>query len=356
MCTIMDITLSEYLANLKNSGGSHRALLFGNGLGLSHPDDAVRRAFHFDGLRTSIDIKQYLHEWIAQDEPSPIEDLKNPETFLHVLRLKILGEVLDGYMKKINATGKPNKYKVHSFLDNFTNIFTLNYDSLSYRIFSYFFEPNKVHKNSKIFIDGFNGLTPTKIKAIKNSLGIKNKEKSSDYKNRFFFVHGAFHIMLKKNDNSYYKLSINDAESSSTLSNKIEELINILTLPQFSNDKEKFIERPLLIFEDRSDVKKILIEKDDYLKMCYEELEKTSGHVFVFGCSFERDAHILEALFHPPHKDLYIAYLEGDNHTKDNVKAFLKKNSPKQSPCVSIFWVKVELSEKHLPWTHLKTF
>lgn len=76
MCTIMDITLSEYLANLKNSGESHRTLLFGNGLGLSHPDDAVRRAFHFDGLRTSIDIKHYLHEWITQDNPSPIDELK----------------------------------------------------------------------------------------------------------------------------------------------------------------------------------------------------------------------------------------------------------------------------------------
>ncbi|KAB2834235.1 MAG: hypothetical protein F9K49_05530, partial [Caedimonadaceae bacterium] len=131
MCTIMDITLSEYLANLKNFGESHRTLLFGNGLGLSHHDDAVRRAFHFDGLRTSIDIKHYLHEWITQDNPSPIDELKNPEVFLQVIRLKTIGKVLDGYMKKLNATGKPNKYKVHSFLNNYTNIFTLNYDSLS---------------------------------------------------------------------------------------------------------------------------------------------------------------------------------------------------------------------------------
>lgn len=176
----------------------------------------------------------------------------------------------------------------------------------------------------------------------------------------FYYLHGAFHLYFREENNitKYWKISTDTSsnECMEKLKDSIEKIINHLVESKNKISTLEKINRPLLIFEDRSDVKRTLIEKDAYLKMCYEELEKTSGHVFVFGCSFERDAHILEALFHPPHKDLYIAYLEGDNHTKDNVKAFLKQKSPEQSSCVSIFWVKVELSEKHLLWTHHKTF
>lgn len=148
MCTIMDITLSEYLANLKNFDGSHRTLLFGNGLGLSHPDDAVRRAFDFDGLRTSIDIRHYLHEWITQDNPSPIDELKNPEVFLQVIRLKTIGKVLDGYMKRINSKVldkaiKPYKNNIINLLSYYNIVFSLNYDSISYRFFQPVFKISK---------------------------------------------------------------------------------------------------------------------------------------------------------------------------------------------------------------------
>lgn len=347
MCSIDEITLDKYLETLKNET-KERTLLFGNGLGLSHPDAVVRRAFEFDGLRTSIDMQKFLCRWIFQSDPSTLGDLKNPEIFLQIIRHQTILEVLDGYMKNLKKNEYPNTYKIDQFLVHFTKVFSLNYDTLSYRIFSRFFDPS----DKKRFSDDFRGKKSLRREKIQTNIESET--------NKFYFPHGAFHIMYEsKSPEIYHKISINGHQFHKMLKSSIRTIIETLTNsdPKLTNTEK--IPLPLLIFEDRPDVKKALIEKDDYLNLCYQALQKTSGHVFVFGCSFERDTHILEALFHPPCKKLYIAYREGDIKTKQNVINFLRKRLSQSTvdsdACNNICWVRVQPSEAHLLWTAFHT-
>lgn len=337
MCSIDEITLDKYLETLKNET-KERTLLFGNGLGLSHPDAEVRHAFEFDGLRTSIDIEQFLCRWIFQSDPSTLGDLKNPEIFLQIIRHQTILEVLDGYMKNLKKNEYPNTYKIDQFLVHFTKVFSLNYDTLSYRIFSRFFDPS----DKKRFSDGFRGKKSLRREKIQTNIESET--------NKFYFPHGAFHIMYEsKSPEIYHKISINGDNFHKMLKSSIHTIIETLTNSDPKPTNTEKIPLPLLIFEDRPDIKKAIIMKDDYLRLCYQALQKTSGHVFVFGCSFERDTHILEALLLGEKKDLYIAYWHKDEKIKETVKKIFPEHSEelasKEVFYEHITWVKIEAGE-----------
>ncbi|MGN6670284.1 MAG: DUF4917 family protein, partial [Candidatus Nucleicultricaceae bacterium] len=255
-------------------------------------------------------------------------------------------EVLDGYMKNLKKNEHPNTYKIDQFLRNFTKVFSLNYDTLSYRIFSNFFG----NPGDQRFSDGFRGKEPLTTDQIKDNIKLEKK--------RFYFPHGAFHIMCKGSTNGpYHKISIHRHNFYTTLKGSIKNIIKMLINSDPASNDTNEIERPLLIFEDRPDVKKAIIMKDAYLSRCYKTLkEKVTGHVFVFGCSFERDTHILEALLLGTKKDLYIAYWHEDEKIKKTVENFLEKHAAdiRNKEKLAYNWSHFDYTRKNIKWVKIE--
>lgn len=125
-----------------------------------------------------------------------------------------------------------------------------------------------------------------------------------------FFLHGAFHMYKDGEDIKKITQSSNKA-----LYDRLEEILN---------DEDKDV---LTIFQ--AEDKLVEIEKDDYLKRCYNKLATLQGCLVVIGFSFsDNDKHICDQINKSPANTLYISTRkEKFKSTFDKLsKIFSKKN------------------------------
>ncbi len=299
--------------------------LIGNGFCLSHP--ILKSAFEWN-------LHQALYEDFLLMLPS--KSCKSPESDLENIRKRIVIKILRYYTSNIlsffNAGGEVpdslngiyklymknigNKYEcIFSNINGIggsKNIFTLNYDPLLY------FE---ILRNKRNFFDGFvskndpgidgcikehyEGEVPKDV--FLNQKYISCKLKKETKRSKILFIHGSWFIQANEKD-ELRKLQF-DQESEDTIEGLFEDR-----------------KRPYLILEDRWRVKKAFLEASDinpYLSYCYSQLKEIKGNLLIFGCSFNKDDHIVEAIADNLKKEdglqkVHICYL--DERDKESIQ------------------------------------
>lgn len=105
-----------------------------------------------------------------------------------------------------------------------------------------------------------------------------------------FFIHGAFHIVVK--GGKRYKVT---QETEKALYSKLQDLLN-----KEGNDV-------LCVFQ--ADNKIEAIEKDPYLSHCLDKLSELRGALVILGCSLsDNDSHIFDRINQSQINDIYISY------------------------------------------------
>ncbi len=138
---------------------------------------------------------------------------------------------------------------------------------------------------------------------------------------KIYYLHGSWFIISNKDD-ELKKLSFGQ-DSKDTMDSIFEHDC-----------------RPDLILEDRSLLKKALIEnKSTYHNFCFEQLSNIKGDLLIFGCSFEHDGHILDKISENINLNLLITFIE-DNE----INTIREKCQKIQKRCR---FIKVD---KHVIW------
>ena len=248
-----------------------------------------------------------------------IEDIKDtsknincPEKLFDYIRIRYALEIFSYYQSlQITVECEP-QYIDKGFLTQFKNIYTLNYDVLMPRTIA---KISNDKTNPKQYMDGFRGRDPIVI-----------DQKQDDDKNRVYYLHGAFHLLHIRGENQQYKKITSDHDNGIDLLTAIQNVYQKVQQAFIDEEWEEISKNdPLLVFASRYQYKLGAILTDDYLKHCYEKL-KAEKKIIVFGCSFQNDEHILDALMSGEGKEIYICYFDSDDLARLRSKIKNKKN------------------------------
>lgn len=181
------------------------------------------------------------------------------------------------------------------YLRIFKNIFTLNYDPLTYQMMFLKNKPKWYReffntKDIKFFADGIFQKNESKVTEIEKNIETYGKG------NGLYFLHGAFHLYRHSiSEEPYEKYAKVTVERGKSLTNALNKLV----LHSFRNsilESGKPIEYDLTtVIESRPQNKLIWIERDPYLNFCLERLTQQEK-ILTLGCSFSNDDHLLEKL------------------------------------------------------------
>lgn len=305
-----DDTIAEFLEKNKDDLKNF-AILIGNGLGKSHPEHG--HAFNFD---PDYVFRRFLGEMNTQYYDPKLMGLKadlvsffkSPEVFFQAFRVEMLFIILMYYMDRIQHTVIKSK-GLRKLLLKFNSVFTLNYDPIIY------WNMPDCDDRWGDFIDGFNGKVDVSIEKIKSNFDCNAIGKP------VYYMHGAFHIIEKDvgGKSHYYKI-----ESDGTLlfsaKKKFEEIIG-----HFREYEEDHYDDPTPLISTHSHFKGASIYRDDYLKYCIQKFKKAEK-LLIFGCSFENDQHILEAIQKSRIRELYVCYKDkGHKARLENIIEKVKK-------------------------------
>jgi len=187
----------------------------------------------------------------------------------------------------------------------FNSIFSLNYDLL----LSWFIRDNQT-RFEEYFDQDYK---------FSNNITLNNKI-------LVYYPHGALNIfsnIKKDKNNEIYK-----SKFYTIGGNKKKSLSDII---KEANKESNF---PIIILEGKSENKYENIQKNNYLKFCYQKFKEIKGDLIIFGCSLsEQDNHIIDAINSNPNiiNIYYGKYFTGQIEKiieieKEMNKKFLGKN------------------------------
>lgn len=172
---------------------------------------------------------------------------------------------------------------VQSFLCNFGNIFTLNYDLLLYWARNVNVAPLQFKTD-----DGFRR---------------ESKWVGFGTNQQVHFLHGGLHIF-----DSPDGVKKHTFERGGSIVDQVRENLNT----------GKF---PLFVAEPTAQRKLMRIEHNPYLSYCYRALSKINGTVVIFGHSIdENDKHIFDAVKNGSASQIFVS-LYGDEESEANVRS-----------------------------------
>lgn len=184
----------------------------------------------------------------------------------------------------------------NSFLDNFQNIYTLNYDLLLYWVIMHYNESNKQIR----YDDGFR--TPDTGKAEYVTWDIEKTNKQN-----IFYLHGALHIFDQGSELQKYTWL-------NTGIKLIEQVRNAL-------DNDFF---PVFVSEGTSVEKKEKIVHSNYLSRGFRSFSAIGNSLFIYGHSLaDNDDHILHLIPKGKISKLFVS-IYGDPDSEDNKKIIQK--------------------------------
>jgi hypothetical protein len=158
------------------------------------------------------------------------------------------------------------------FLKNFESIFTLNYDLLLYWVIL----KTRIHTDGLGLGDAVSGFKTLQVDAYCST----------------YYLHGALHLFLSQTGETKKRLL-----TSTTLVGDIARTIRV----------EKQL--PIFVAEGTMGQKIKRINSIPYLRLCYDELRKRSGSIFIFGHSLgDNDIHIYDAIFGSKIEKLFFAF------------------------------------------------
>ncbi len=119
-----------------------------------------------------------------------------------------------------------------------------------------------------------------------------------------FFLHGAFHIYQR--GKFVYKIT---QKQNKALYDRVEEIINSAT------------EKIVYVLTDTAEDKNEDIQRNEYLKTCFDKLSKIGGCLMIFGSSLaNNDKHIFTQINNSPIEKIYLSS-SPNNEQKDRDKA-----------------------------------
>jgi len=185
-------------------------------------------------------------------------------------------------------------------LNNFSDIFTLNYDLFLYHIILKMKDKSDKENRDAPYSDYFWGEYDEQFKQFMDY----------DYPNRkhIYYLHGA--LFLFKIPPDTLKLRRGDAPRE-----LIEMIGDVITRGIM----------PLFVSEGHYKEKLKAIERSNYLSFCYEALEQSKNKLVIFGSSLSsQDAHIANAInYKRNNRELAIAIHIG-NKSKDELEREMK--------------------------------
>ncbi|MEG3128140.1 DUF4917 family protein [Pantoea cypripedii] len=291
------LTFSEALRN--SSGQSKRHLLLGNGFSIacrpniflygrlfenanfSSLSASAKESFEaletedFERvIKTLMDARRILS--VYSDNVGISERLKQDAAALKELLVQTLASSHPGHPGELNDS---EYMHCRAFLDNFDNIYTLNYDLLLYWVCMHCAEGEKPTAD-----DGFR-------KPFENyDADYVTWEPQNTHKQSIFFLHGALHLF----DAGYELRKFTWVNTNVRL---IEQARTAIKGNLF----------PVFVSEGTSKEKMERIRHNDYLAKAYRSFVEITGALFVYGHSLaENDEHFLAGIENGKVRQLYV--------------------------------------------------
>jgi len=286
------LSYEEVLKELaENNPGKKKNLLLGNGFSRVFANDAFSYSSLFDKAKESFNknilsvftkvgetnferaLKTYDDAlWLMEKYGEKISD--NSQKDRDQVRTTLIDIISQNHPDDQNFLTDVAKEKTFQFLEQYSNIFTTNYDLILYWILLY-----KLSTKGS-WDDGFR----------------RNNDilEFTGFREEFclYYLHGALHLV--RHQDNLKKLSWKSGQDK--LKNLVTTSISDGTYPVFvaEGDWEKKLNH---------------ISKDYYLRTCFDSLGKLDGALVVFGHSLNPtyDRHILDKIASAPHIDrIYI--------------------------------------------------
>lgn len=281
------------ISNIKDK--DKKALLLGNGIFLSCPSKGEQFKFSFQ------DLKEDLIQIYQENYQDKEKDIDCPEELLSLFNIELSLEILKYYKKKFNNFC-PALTDLRSFVQKFSNIYTTNYDPITYRSI---FQENQENGKKTAFSDG---LDPNK------DLCIESIKKRLENNKCIYYLHGAFHIIKNHKNDTYKKLKAGRNEKlMDAIEKKSDDIVR-----QWRKKPDELQEVFTVVLEAESHYKQVKIERGPYLKFCRDQLSK-ENKVLSIGCSFKKDEHLLETILLNPNLESFEIGIY-DKNDKENVE------------------------------------
>ncbi len=244
---------------------------------------------NFEVVLRSLKDAQFVFDLYDADKSAVVADYEK-------VRDALVEAILKVHPEKTNEIPEHNKKTCFSFLDNFNDVYTVNYDLLLYwtllqeinpKFGDYFFRDEDTPlAHCEYFEDG--GLS----------------------KKHVYFLHGALHLFVKR------KVTIKKVWGNTT------PLIH-----QIKDEMENNY-YPLVVAEGDSESKLEQIKGNPYLHHMYSKFLKIEGQLFSFGFSFShQDDHIIRAIVkNAALRHLWIG-IRGDFEKEENKRLLQLANS-----------------------------
>lgn len=186
----------------------------------------------------------------------------------------------DGLIETIRAihppaseTDKEILERIANQLDNFNDIFTLNYDLFLYWIIQIFRDKKRKGENVKQYCDYF--YDDNYSEQFTRFVG----QKLLEYDRYVYYLHGALFLFKEPPDD----LKLRKAGSFKELVELIGEAI-------------QEGRKPLFVSEGKGKDKEVSISRSTYLNFALDALKGSTRNLVIFGTSLSVDQHIVEAI------------------------------------------------------------
>jgi hypothetical protein len=300
------LSFAEVLNLLDNK--EENALLIGNGFSISYKkeyasitliesiqDQTLRsiaeqtgEKYDVENIYSAIHTAKLLANILATPDTSADIVLKCTS-----LESKLVSEIVT----KICSIDEDDYYSNDSFekeldfVQRFSAIFSLNYDSVLYRLL--------FRIRFRGFADGFNREFNDYFNTWNRSLARTN----------LFYVHGAYFIgNLQSNRTDVLKKLIANRQS----------LMSYNLCTSFQNlhaTMQKFY--PQIVLAPNTESKRKMIQESEYLSYCYNKLTSLNRkRLVIFGwkCSPDKDKHIIEAINSSAVEEIFIGMCPDEKH------------------------------------------
>ncbi len=295
------------------------AVLFGNGLS----NIFTNKLSFSQKEKTQEIINKFIafgQEYVSKEK----NYVRSPGHLLESFYNRLAYFVAERYIDDYKDIGFAHQ-EVKRLLKKFKAVYTINMDPIVYRnIFGDRSSDTGEDRKKSIFCDGFchfekdKWFEKEKMKKCFETSGLIP----------VFYLHGAFHILHKAynemnqdHTTGYTKIISEPHIGGKNLYEVVEEKYK-----ELMDDKKLDVtnEESSVLISSNYFKKLHHVDHDDYKKYCFDQL-LNEKKLFIFGCSFKDDHHILKKLADSESiKEIYIGYKESesdkDYDTRDNVK------------------------------------
>lgn len=296
------LTYDDVVKDLvENSPGKKKNLLLGNGFSRVFADKTFSYASLFENAKKTLNqnalnvflkvgetnfervLKTYDDAlWLMEKYGEKISE--NAQKDRDQIRTTLIDIISENHPEDQNFLSNDAKEKTFQFLEQYSNIYTTNYDLILYWILLY-----KLSTKGS-WDDGFR-----RKDGVLEFTGFEEEF-------CLYYLHGALHLV--RDQDTLKKLSWKASQDK--LKNLITGSIGNGTYPVF-------------VAEGDWEKKKNHIANDYYLRTCFEALGKSDGVLVVFGHSLNPvfDKHILEKIANSPHLDKIYIGIYGSRFERD---------------------------------------